>query len=83
VNGADLSPQAFYVRSGKAQWVRVLDVLVIGPLMVAGGMALTDKSKLGGVALGAMGIGTVLFNARNWLLVEQAKRAGTLAQETQ
>jgi hypothetical protein len=29
-----------------------------------------------------MGIGTVLFNARNWLLVEQAKRLGATTVPT-
>ena len=65
----------FSVENGKAQWIRVLDVVFIGPLMVAGGMSLTKKSPFFGVALGAMGIGTVLYNARNWWLVEEAKRA--------
>ena len=60
--------------------MRVLDVLVIGPLMVAGGMALTKKSAFSGVALGAMGFGTVVFNAYNWWLVEQAKRLQLAAQ---
>jgi hypothetical protein len=73
----------FSIRNGKAQWVRVLDVFVIGPLMVAGGMSLTKKAPFWGVALGAMGIGTVLFNARNWLLVEQAKRAGAMTVPTE
>lgn len=72
----------FHIRNGKAQWIRVLDVILIGPLMVAGGMSLTKKSPFWGVMLGAMGVGTVLFNGRNWLLVEQAKRAGAQLQET-
>jgi hypothetical protein len=42
--------------------------------MVAGGMSLTQKSPFWGVMLGAMGVGTMTFNARNWVLVERAKR---------
>jgi hypothetical protein len=74
MNPDALTAESFSTRTGKAQWVRVLDVLVIGPLMVAGGMSLTQKSPFWGVMLGAMGVGTMTFNARNWVLVERAKR---------
>lgn len=73
-----LTPEGFSIRTGKAQWVRALDVFVIGPLMVAGGMSLTQKSPFWGVVLGAIGIGTMTYNARNWWLVERAKRLQTL-----
>ncbi len=72
----------FTIRDGKAQWIRILDVFVIGPLMISGGMSLTARSPFWGVMLGAMGVGTVLFNGRNWWLVDQAKRAGALTRET-
>ncbi|MCP4204254.1 MAG: hypothetical protein GY769_20245 [bacterium] len=71
----------FSVGTGKSQWIRILDVVLIGPLMISGGMALTKKSPFWGVALGAMGIGTVLFNGRNWWVVDQARRAGALQQQ--
>ena len=60
---------------GKGQLVRVLDVVLIGPLMFAGGVALsrTDKPLLG-TLLGAFGLATVVFNARNWWLVNRARR---------
>lgn len=67
----------FSLQNGKAQWIRLLDVFLIGPLMVAGGMSLTKKSAFWGIVLGAMGLGTIVFNGRNWLLMEQAKRAET------
>lgn len=76
-----MNDMTFHTRNGKAQWIRVLDVILIGPLMVAGGMSLTKKSPFWGIALGAMGIGTVLFNGRNWLLVEQAKRQSVQQQQ--
>jgi hypothetical protein len=77
MNPDALTAESFSTRTGKAQWVRALDVFVIGPLMVAGGMSLTQKSPFWGVMLGAMGVGTMTFNARNWLLVERAKRLNT------
>lgn len=59
----------------KTQWIRVADVILIGPLMVAGGVALSRTNKpLLGILLGALGIGTILFNGRNWWLVHQARR---------
>lgn len=70
-----MNTSTFSTEVGKAQWVRVLDVILIGPLMVAGGMSLTKKSPFWGVLLGAMGIGTVLYNGRNWLILEQIHRS--------
>jgi len=60
----------------KAQWVRVMDVVLIGPLMFAGGVALSKTGRAGlGTLLGAMGLGTIAFNARNWWLIHQAGRS--------
>ena len=64
----------FSLSTAKAQWVRVADVVLIGPLMVAGGVSLTRKHPLWGVLLGALGVGTVVYNARNWWWVRQAQR---------
>jgi hypothetical protein len=53
----------------KSQAVRVLDVVLIGPLMVWGGF------KLGGVAgsaLAAFGASTIWYNARNYQRVAAA-----------
>ncbi len=56
----------------KAQWIRIADVTLIGPLMIAGGMALTRRSPFFGILLGAFGIGTIVFNGYNWWQVQQA-----------
>ena len=55
----------------KSQRVRVLDVLVIGPLMIWGGAALADRSKLAGLALALTGVATVWYNGRNYLRIER------------
>ena len=59
----------------KAQWVRIADVFVIGPLMVLGGLYMTAKArplgKTAGVALAAFGVATVWFNGRNYLRIAE------------
>ena len=58
----------------KTQWIRLADVLFVGPLMVYGGVALARQERpLLGVLLGALGLGTIVFNGRNWYLVRQAQ----------
>jgi hypothetical protein len=59
----------------KAQAVRVLDVFVIGPLMVVGGLALEAQGRrLSGVVLAGSGVATVLYNGRNYLRVRKRLR---------
>ncbi len=55
----------------KTQQVRIGDVLVIGPLLVAGGIALGGKSALLGIALGVTGLATMFYNARNYAIIAQ------------
>ena len=56
----------------KTQWVRVADVFLIGPLMMAGGVALGRRgSPLWGTLLALFGASTVLYNGRNWLRVRR------------
>jgi hypothetical protein len=59
----------------KSQDVRLWDVLVLGPFMI--GMALTSRpSPVLRVLLGAVGVGTILYNLRNYQLTkEQAEAA--------
>ena len=53
----------------KSQTVRKLDVWVIGPLMVWGGLAVAGRNprtcRLAGLALAAFGVSTVIYNYRN------------------
>lgn len=62
----------------KAQWVRVADVFLIGPLMVLGGVFMVRKAgvtgKVAGVSLAAFGIATVVFNGRNYLRIAKKLR---------
>lgn len=59
----------------KAQPVRIADVLIVGPVMVAGGVTLVTKGNpvLGGF-LALLGVATVGYNARNYALVERQRR---------
>lgn len=54
----------------KSQEVRLLDVLVLGPFII--GMALTSRPPaLLRVLLGAVGVGTILYNLRNYQLTRE------------
>lgn len=55
---------------GKPQAIRLLDVFLIGPVMVAGAwtiyQAVRDRDWLAGL-LGFFGVATVIYNARNFI----------------
>lgn len=55
----------------KTQAIRLLDVFLIGPLMVYGGVQ--TKGVLG-YTLAAFGVATVVFNGVNYLMVERTRR---------
>ena len=57
----------------KSQEVRLFDVLLLGPFMI--GMALASRPPtLLRVLLGAAGVGTILYNLKNYQLTrEQSK----------
>jgi hypothetical protein len=60
--------------TAKAQWVRLADVLLIGPLMVWGGLALNRANHpVAGGMLTVFGVSTVLFNGANMLLIRRAQ----------
>ncbi len=73
----------------KAQAVRVADVLVIGPAMIAGGSVVYKHAYDDGAgrALGAFlifaGIGTMIYNGNNWLKGEAARDAAAQAPAKQ
>lgn len=59
----------------KTQRIRLLDVFVIGPLMIVGGFALArQRHPVLGLALGGMGLSTVIYNYVNY---ERVRAAGT------
>lgn len=65
---ADLMPEPIV----KSQPIRLLDIFVIGPLMVVGGVILSrSKKKLVGVPLVFFGMTTVGYNVINYLKVRK------------
>lgn len=54
---------------GKAQWIRLADVVFIGPLMFYGGVKLRGPA---GYTLAALGLGTVVLNGYNYLRFRDA-----------
>lgn len=53
----------------KSQNIRLLDVFAIGPLMIYGGLKLrkTKDNDLAGSLLALFGLGTILYNGRNYV----------------
>lgn len=61
--------------SGKSQNVRLLDVVVVGPLMIwAGTKGPKDANLL--LLLVAIGAATITFNGRNWLEIRELNAGG-------
>lgn len=66
----------------KSQWVRLVDVFVIGPLMLWGGYKLVmHKHRFAGVSLAAFGAATVGYNAKNYLDTRYVRRQAALQIE--
>ena len=62
----------------KSQEVRLWDVLVLGPLMI--GVAMMSRpSPVLRVLLGAVGVGTILYNLRNYQLTKEQVKAAPKA----
>jgi len=55
----------------KSQSVRILDVVLIGPAMIVGGLRLEGAL---GLFLIVSGLSTMLYNARNYDRIEVARR---------
>lgn len=55
---------------GKSQWVRLLDVFVLGPFMIWYALATWSAvDPLAGLALLISGVLTIVYNGANWLEV--------------
>lgn len=57
----------------KAQPIRLLDVLLVGPLMMYGGGKLAERQRLAGSTLAFLGFLTIVYNGNNWLRVRGEK----------
>lgn len=60
----------------KSQLVRLLDVFVFGPLMIAAGR--DQESKYFNLALTVVGVGTILYNGFNYLETAKKEKAEQL-----
>jgi hypothetical protein len=58
----------------KTQVIRLADVALVGPLMIWGGAKTASQHPGPGIALLLMGIGTICFNASNYLRIERARK---------
>ena len=60
----------------KSQTVRLWDVWFIGPVIIVSALRLPEKDRPLAWLLGALGVGTVVYNGLNYRRVEQleAKR---------
>lgn len=58
----------------KAQWVRILDVFLFGPVMIYGAYAGRDLTPAVRIALALIGAGTIVYNGYNYWRIEQSKQ---------
>ena len=63
----------------KTQGIRLVDVIVIGPAMMAAAWQLRGSSPALAMLLGVSGLGTVLYNWAN--LLEQERRDAAQARQ--
>lgn len=55
----------------KTQTIRLLDVVLFGPIMIVAAAKLPKQNRLLAWSLGIVGAGTIAYNGRNYLLEEQ------------
>ena len=60
----------------KTQKIRLIDVVVLGPLMVHAAMLIPKKHKAVRVSLGLFGATTIAYNARNWWRINKSLNDG-------
>ncbi len=58
----------------KPQMVRIADVVLIGPIMVTAALLLPAKHQTIRWALGALGVSTIVYNARNYVAIAATQR---------
>jgi hypothetical protein len=59
----------------KDQWVRVVDVIIIGPAMIAAGAALTQERPLLSIFLCSTGGATIAYNGLNYIEARGGRNA--------
>jgi hypothetical protein len=64
----------FDPRNGKTQRIRILDVILIGPVMIYGGLELQKSHPILGPVLSLFGIATIVYNGRNYLRIREERR---------
>lgn len=65
----------------KPQSVRLVDIFLLGPACLAVAYGVSMKSPVARAFWIAAGVGTIYYNARNYLAVERAVRAGEVPAE--
>lgn len=69
----------------KGQTLRIIDVFVIGPAMILAGASIAKKAKsrnddFFSLGLYAIGVGTIIFNGKNYLLQrDELEKSANLA----
>lgn len=64
----------------KAQGIRILDVVLIGPLMIYGGSLIPKRYELTRLGLQMFGVSTMVYNAQNYLKVKQKLETRSLTR---
>jgi len=61
----------------KSQPIRLLDMFIVGPLMIAGAVATRRSVPLVAYPLAFFGVTTILYNALNYAKVSNLEAGGT------
>lgn len=64
---------------GKTQFIRALDVIIIGPVMMRAAYELRESSPLLALVLGSSGVATIIYNWAN--AAEQSRRSAALRRQ--
>lgn len=65
----------------KSQWVRIADVVFIGPMMIWGGVALAQqRHPIAAPLLITLGVATMVYNGMNLVRIEREALESTVAR---
>ena len=59
------------MESPKTQAIRLADIAFIGPLMIYSSLHMDDDKEWAALILRALGMATILYNARNYRAIEE------------